>query len=137
MKQNQHSVRLWREAANLETDRVIKSKVLRKALDFIPNSNDLWKEAVALEDEANAKVLLLRAVQCVPNSEDMWLALAKLCPFKEAQSVLNEARKKIPTSPLIWVNAARLQERGTDIFKFIVSVYSQRHHESCWFSAYF
>lgn len=112
MKQNQHSVRLWLEAANLEQERERKSKVLRKALEFIPNSEKLWKEAIALEDTENAKILLLRAVQCVPNSVDMWLALAKLCPFKEAQTVLNEARKKIPTSLLIWVNAARLQERG-------------------------
>ena len=49
--------------------------MLRKALDFIPNSVKLWKECVALEDPENAKILLTKAVQCVPNSESIWLAL--------------------------------------------------------------
>lgn len=111
MKKNQYSVELWLEASNLETDKAVKSKVLRKALDFVPNSAKLWEEAVALEDKENAKVLLLRAVQCCPGEEKMWLALAKLCPFREAQTVLNEARKKIPRSERIWVNAAKLQEK--------------------------
>lgn len=79
VKQNQHSVKLWLEAARLETDKDRKSRVLRKALDMIPNSQKLWREAIALEDKENAKILLTRAVQCVPSSQEMWLALAKLC----------------------------------------------------------
>ncbi len=63
--------------------------MLRRALEFIPNSVKLWKEAVELEELDDAKVMLSRAVECVPQSVDLWLALAKLETYEEAKSVLN------------------------------------------------
>ena len=101
---------LWIDAANREQDVQAKARVLRKALEFIPNSVRLWKEAVSLEDEIEARVMLSRAVECVPHSVEMWLALAKLSAYKDAQKVLNEARKHVPTSSVIWVTAAQLEE---------------------------
>src|SRR5690606_41334064 len=65
-----------------------------KALDLIPNSVVLWKEAVKLEeDPADARILLARAVELVPLSVELWLALARLESFENAQAVLNKARK--------------------------------------------
>ncbi|KAF3903569.1 hypothetical protein AA313_de0202646 [Arthrobotrys entomopaga] len=106
------SVKLWIEAARLESDPRAKKKVIRKGLDVIPQSVQLWKEAVNLEDDPNdAKILLARATELIPMSVELWLALARLESYQNAQAVLNKARKAVPTSHEIWLAAARLQEQ--------------------------
>lgn len=54
------------QAARLETDDVSKSRVLRRALERIPTSVRLWKAAVELANQDDARVLLSRAVECCP-----------------------------------------------------------------------
>lgn len=49
------------QAAKLEKDDIAKSRVLRKALERIPTSVRLWKAAVELANEDDARVLLVRA----------------------------------------------------------------------------
>ena len=66
-----------------------------RALEFIPNSVVLWKEAVGLESEENAALLLRRAVEQVPESVELWLALAKLEPYEAARKTLNKVRIQI------------------------------------------
>jgi len=106
------SVRLYVEAAQLESDPRAKKKVIRRGLDMIPTSVILWKEAVNLEENPNdAKVLLARAVELIPLSVELWLALARLETYENAMSVINKARRAIPTSHEIWLAAARLQEQ--------------------------
>ena len=57
------------------------------ALENIPTSVRLWKEAVELEDVEDAKILLSRAVECCPLSVELWLALAKLEDYENARKV--------------------------------------------------
>lgn len=38
------------------------------ALEQLPNSVRLWKAAVELEDEEDARIMLSRAVECCPTS---------------------------------------------------------------------
>ncbi|ROT41744.1 hypothetical protein SODALDRAFT_128349 [Sodiomyces alkalinus F11] len=112
IKKNDRSVPLWVEAMRLETEPRAKKRVIRLALDHIPDSEALWKEAVNLEeDEADARLLLAKATELIPLSLDLWLALARLETPENAQKVLNKARKAIPTSHEIWIAAARLQEQ--------------------------
>ncbi|KAG9244757.1 putative Pre-mRNA-splicing factor prp1 [Calycina marina] len=112
IKANDRSVNLWIEAMKLESDSSAKKRVLRKALDFVPQSVMLWKEAVNLEEqEDDAKLLLAKATEIIPLSVELWLALARLESSENAQKVLNKARKAIPTSHEIWIAAARLQEQ--------------------------
>lgn len=68
--------------------------VLRRALEFVPNSVKLWKTAIELEGVEDALILLGRAVECVPHSVDMWLALARLETYENAQKVLNKVREE-------------------------------------------
>ena len=84
--------------------------VLRRALEFIPNSVQLWKTAIELEDVSDARIMLARATECVPHSVEMWLALAKLETHENARKVLNAAREAIPTEPATWLTAAKLEE---------------------------
>lgn len=104
------SVKVWVQAANLESDLQAKKLVLRKALEYIPQSVKLWKSVIEMEDQNGAKVMLQRAVECVPHSVDMWLALARLETYSNAKKTLNKARAAIPTEPAIWITAAKLEE---------------------------
>ena len=109
------SVKLWLEAANKETEKVMKSKTLRRALENVPNSIRLWRELIELEGESEAKTLLHKAVECVPHCLEMWLALAKLETYESAKMILNKARQSLPTEHSIWVHAAQLEEsQGRD-----------------------
>lgn len=105
------SVRLWLQAARLEApDAAAQSRVLRKALERVPDSVRLWKAAVELAPEADARVLLARAVECCPQHTELWLALARLETYANAQKVLNRARLAVPTDRAIWIAAAKLEE---------------------------
>lgn len=44
----------------------MKSKILRKGLENLPQSLKLWKELIELEDVDEAKKLLYKAVECIP-----------------------------------------------------------------------
>lgn len=61
--------------------------------------------------QEDARILLRRAVELLPHSIELWLALARLETPQEAQKVLNAARKAAPTSHEIWIAAARLTEQ--------------------------
>jgi pre-mRNA-processing factor 6 len=110
-------VSLWVRAADLEQEVKGKRRVLRRALELIPDSERLWKAAVELEDKDAARVLLTRAVEdgCCPLSVDLWLALARLEDYQEARKVLNNARKKVPSEPQIWFTAAKLEEANGNV----------------------
>jgi pre-mRNA-processing factor 6 len=41
------------------------------ALEHIPNSVRLWKQAVELENEEDARIMLSRAVECCPTSVEV------------------------------------------------------------------
>ena len=70
-------MRIWCAAANLEKDKKGKRRVFKKALENIPNSVRLWKNAVELEDEDDAKMLLKRAVECCPTATELWVSRRK------------------------------------------------------------
>lgn len=105
-----NSVKLWMRAAKLEQDDTDKSRVLRKGLEFIPDSASLWTALVALANEEDARLLLQRAVECCPLRLDLWLALASLETYDNAKRVLIKAREKLSMEPDIWIAAAKLEE---------------------------
>ena len=104
------STEIWIAAAKLEETDERKRRVLRKALENVPNSVRLWKAVVDLSAEEDARVLLSRAVECCPQHADLWLALARLETRDKARVVLNKARETLPTEPGIWIAAAKLEE---------------------------
>ncbi|KAF1985773.1 putative Pre-mRNA-splicing factor prp1 [Aulographum hederae CBS 113979] len=116
LKLNDKSIRLWTAAMNLESEPRAKKKVLRLALDAVPESVTLWKEAVNLEEsEEDAKLMLSKAVEVIPLSVELWLALARLEEKDVAMRIINKARATIPTSYEIYVAGARLQEQSGSI----------------------
>ena len=115
IKNNDRSTRLWIEAMRLEHDARARKRVLRHALDAVPQSVAIWKEAVNLEENPDdARLMLAKATEIIPLSVELWLALARLETPENAQAVLNKARKAVPSSHEIWIAAARLQEQMGD-----------------------
>jgi pre-mRNA-processing factor 6 len=99
------------QACKLESDPKEKKSILRKALEFVPDSMRLWKAAIELEeDPEDAKIMLAAAVEYIPYSVELWLALARLESKDRAKQVLNKARKNCPLSSEIWIAAAKLEE---------------------------
>lgn len=99
------------EAVKLESEVKIKKRILKKALEIIPNNPRLWQELIELEkDDDEARELLRTAVECVPANVDMWLALAKLETYQKAREVLNRARNILPMEASFWIAAAKLEE---------------------------
>lgn len=75
----------------------------------------LWKLAVELEDEDDARIMLALAVECCPTSAELWLALARLETYEQARVVLNKAHEQIPTERQVWFAAARLEEANEQV----------------------
>ena len=47
----------------------------------------LWKAAVELAREEDARLMLSRAVECCPQHVELWLALARLESYDQAKKV--------------------------------------------------
>lgn len=57
------SKKLWMAMANIEKDKKMKIKTLRKALNYISNDVELWRAAIELEEPEEAKSLLYKAIE--------------------------------------------------------------------------
>ena len=79
-------------AANFEQEIPTRILILKKALNYLPDSPTIWKELIELVNENEARTLLHKAVECIPENRDMWLALAKLETLDNARVILNRAR---------------------------------------------
>ncbi|PWA35532.1 pre-mRNA splicing factor [Artemisia annua] len=96
----------WMQAATLEHDDVIKSKVLRKGLEHIPDSLRLWKAVVELANEEDAKLLLQRAVECCPLHVEFCLALTWL----EKHDAAKQIREGVEIDQEAWMKEAKAAE---------------------------
>lgn len=52
------------------------------ALEMIPNSVRLWKQAVELENEEDARIMLSRAVECCPTSVEVGIFYMYFLQFR-------------------------------------------------------
>lgn len=52
------------------------------ALEMIPNSVRLWKQAVELENEEDARIMLSRAVECCPTSVEVGIFYMNFLQFR-------------------------------------------------------
>lgn len=74
------------QAARLETDDAAKARVLRRALERVPNSVRLWKAAVELANEDDARILLVR---CLLPGPDPCSASSTTCPHYGSYALEN------------------------------------------------
>lgn len=111
------SEKLWITAVELEnsSDIMSKRRVLMRALESLPNSVNIWKELVNLEDEKeDVKRMLQKATELCPQEWDFWLTLINLSEYKEAKTLLNKARKILKYNHKVWITALKLEERENE-----------------------
>lgn len=108
------SVRLWIKAAELEQDRIYKVRVLRKALELNPDSEDLWLEITKHEKDTEVCIKMLeKATSLVPQSVRLWEALASLQKPTESMKILISSTEVIRKESVssIWLKIAEIEEK--------------------------
>lgn len=113
LRANSESEKLWLAARDLEhpSDSVSRTKVMKKALEYLPHSHTIWTALIDLEDDKlDAKKLLSKATELCPDHWPFYLLLLELSDHIEAKTVLNSARKTIKDHR-VWVAAVKLEER--------------------------
>jgi len=109
------------QAARLETDDAAKARVLRRALERVPNSVRLWKAAVELANEDDARILLVRFSQTklqLLAAPALWHERAPACNRMHPYAVLDVEQRGVAVS-----TAALLQddERRPSRYKVLKS----------------
>ncbi|CAN6668912.1 pre-mRNA-splicing factor 6 [Trichomonascus vanleenenianus] len=102
---------VWLQSISLHTKSQAKS-IVREALEYIPGSVKLWREAAALEDDTNSKVRVLeKAIQSNPASDTLWKDLINLHDDREeARALLSKAVELVPLAEDLWLSLARLED---------------------------
>jgi len=100
---------VWLEAARLQPPEEAK-KVVKLAVEQIPNAVRVWMKAAELEIEARSKKRVFRkALESVPNSVRLWKAAVELEAPEDARVLLSRAVECCPTSTELWIALARLE----------------------------
>jgi pre-mRNA-processing factor 6 len=103
----------WIAAARLEehAGRIPQArKVIRKGTEACPDGEDVWLEALRLNNKENSKVLAADALRRLPNNVKLWLAAADLEALDaQKKTVLRRALEFVPTSVAVWKAAIELE----------------------------
>lgn len=71
------SVRLWKEAVNLEEPEEAR-KLLTRAVECCSSSTELWLALAKLETYENARAVLNKARENIPTDRQIWISAARL-----------------------------------------------------------
>ncbi|WPH00289.1 pre-mrna-splicing factor prp1 [Acrodontium crateriforme] len=108
----------WIAAARLEeyAGKIVAARnVIKRGCEMCPKSEDIWLEALRLNDTANAKILAAQAIQHNSRSVALWVAAMNLETFPDSKKrVLRKALDNIPQSVAIWKEAVNLEENPED-----------------------
>ncbi|VWU51910.1 pre-mRNA-processing factor 6, putative [Hepatocystis sp. ex Piliocolobus tephrosceles] len=104
----------WIAVARVEelAQRKDKAKeIIRRGCIECSKNEDIWLEAVRLEDNVNeAKIILTKAIKNIPTSVKLWLeAYKKEKNIDDKRKVLRKAIECIPNSVLLWKEAISLE----------------------------
>lgn len=98
------SVRLWKEAVNLEEPEEAK-KLLTRAVECCSSSTELWLALARLETYENARIVLNKARENIPTDRQVWISAARL---EETRGQV-EMVEKIITRAITSLNAHRVE----------------------------
>lgn len=113
IKFNYKSISLWIKAVELEKDNLSKIRILRKALELLPDEPKFWLEIIKYEEDKNISIKMLqKAVQIIPKTLDLWIALADLQDTGDAIDTLINSVHYLTEeqSSKIWIKIAKLEE---------------------------
>jgi len=108
----------WIAAARLEevAGKIVAARnVIRRGTEMCPKSEDVWLEAMRLNDNHNAKILAAKAIENNDRSVKLWIEAMKLETIPASKKrVLRKALDHIPQSVAIWKEAVNLEEDPND-----------------------
>lgn len=108
----------WIAAARLEeyAGKIVAARnVIRRGCEMCPKSEDIWLEAIRVNDNANAKIVAARAIENNDRSVRLWIEAMKLESISASKKrVLRKALDHIPQSVAIWKEAVNLEEDPND-----------------------
>ncbi|KAI5290388.1 hypothetical protein KEM54_001673 [Ascosphaera aggregata] len=88
---------------------------IAKGCSLCPKSEDVWLEAIRLNDTHNAKIIAANAIKNIDRSTRLWLEAMKLeTDVRAKKSVLRQAILHVPQSVAIWKEAVNLEEDPAD-----------------------
>eukprot|EP00501_MAST-03F_sp_TOSAG23-6_P000956 GSMAST32.ASY1.ANO1.992.1 assembled CDS len=90
---------------------VAARNVIRSGCVSCPESEDVWLESAAMENNANAKIILANAVRSLPLSVRIWERASELESKPSAKRrVLRKSLEFLPHSVRLWKAAVALEE---------------------------
>lgn len=108
----------WIAAARLEeyANKIVAARnVIKRGTEMCPKSEDVWLEAMRLNDNTNAKIMAARAIEHNNRSVKIWVEAMNLESVPAAKKrVLRKALDHIPQSVAIWKEAVNLEEDPND-----------------------
>lgn len=106
IESNPNNPKSWQGAARImELDGNIEEarNIIAQGVEKCPDSEDVWYEAIRLEERDKQKPLAAKAVITCPKSTKLWLIAASLETDKERKSkVLKKALQSVPQSDKLW-----------------------------------
>lgn len=108
----------WIAAARLEefAGKIVAARnVIARGCENCPKSEDVWLEAIRLNDDHNAKIIAANAIKNNDRSVRLWIAAMQLeTDVRAKKRVLRHALDHIPQSVTIWKEAVNLEEDPAD-----------------------
>ncbi|GAB7347634.1 hypothetical protein MBLNU459_g4504t1 [Dothideomycetes sp. NU459] len=108
----------WIAAARLEefAGKVVAARsMIARGCEYCPKSEDVWLEAIRLNDNHNAKIIAANAIKNNNRSVRLWIEAMKLEQLPAARKrVLRQALDHIPQSVALWKEAVNLEEDPAD-----------------------
>ncbi|KAL1976398.1 hypothetical protein VTN31DRAFT_2680 [Thermomyces dupontii] len=108
----------WIALARLEelAGRIVAARnYIAKGCELCPKSEDVWLEAIRLNDNHNAKIIAANAIKHNDRSTRLWIEAMRLeSDVRAKKNVLRQALLHIPQSVQIWKEAVNLEEDPAD-----------------------
>eukprot|EP00127_Corallochytrium_limacisporum_P001099 Clim_evm10s39 gene=Clim_evmTU10s39 len=118
IKSNPHHAQGYISAARVEVavGRISAARsIIMKALEFCPDSEEIYLEASKVLDPARARQVMRKGLKRKPNSERLWFGRAEQSFDVEAKrQVYREALQQLPTSVALWKAAVDIENRAED-----------------------
>lgn len=90
--------------------------IIMKSLEYCYDQEDIWLEAIRLNNTEISKSLLSKAVEHLPKSIKLWICAANLEQDKNnKKKIYKKALTQIPNSVQLWKDAIELEENEQDV----------------------
>lgn len=108
----------WIAAARLEevAGKIVAARALiLRGTTHCPKNEDVWLEAMRLNDPTNARIIVADAVRHNPRSVKLWVEATDLESDPRAKKrVIRKALDIIPQSVVLWKHAVKLEDSPDD-----------------------